>query len=86
MATYLGPALSFLVSDISTHCLRAAGTNTLLNAHLDPEVITLIGCWQSDEMLWYLFVQNRNLMKDYSACMLQHGNYTLIPNQLVPMH
>ena len=84
--TYLGPALGFLATDVSARCLRAAGANALLNARIDPEVITLIGRWRSDEMLRYLHVQNRHLMKDYSARMLQHGDFTLIPNQLVPMH
>ena len=84
--TYLGPALGFLATDVSARCLRAAGANALLNARIDPKVITLIGRWRSDEMLRYLHVQNRHLMKDYASRMLRHGDYTLIPNQLVPMH
>ena len=84
--TYLGPALGFMSTDVSARCLRAAGANALLNARIDPEVITLIGRWRSDEMLRYLHVQNRHLMKDYASRMLRHGDYTLIPNQLVPMH
>ena len=71
--------------DVSARCLRAAGSNALLNARIDPDVITLIFHWRSDGILQYLHVQNRNLMKDYAAHMLQHGDYNIIPNQCVPM-
>ena len=84
--TYLGPTLYFLATDISARCFPAAGANALLNARIDPKVITLIGRWHSDEMLQYLHVQNINLMRDYAACMLQHGHCNLVPNQHVPMH
>ena len=53
-------------------------------ARVDPDVIRLIGRWRSDEMLRYLHVQAYSLMKDYSRLMLSSGDYTLIPNQLVP--
>ena len=83
--TYLGPTLGFLATDISTRCLRAVGANALLNAYIDPEVITLIVCWRSDETLLHLNVQHRNLMKYYAANVLQHGNYNLTTNKHVPM-
>ena len=84
--TFLGPSIGFLASDVSARCLRAAGANALLNAKVDPTIISLIGRWRSDEMLRYLSVQNKSIMKDYARRMLHSGNYTLIPNQLVPMH
>ena len=84
--TYLGPTLGFLATDILARCICAAGANALLNALIGPQVITLIGRWRSDEIIRYLHVQNRNLIKNYAAQMLQHGNYNLIPNQYVPMH
>ena len=80
----LGPALGFLPSDVSARCLRAAGATALLLAQVDPDVIRLIGRWRSDEMLRYLHVQAYPLMKDYARRMLTSGNYSLIPNQLVP--
>ena len=40
--TYLVLALGFCASDVSACCLWAAGANTLLNARINPEVITLI--------------------------------------------
>ncbi len=80
----LGPDLGFLPSDVSAHCLRAAGATALLLAQVDPDVIRLIGCWHSDEMLRYLHVQAYPLMKDYARKMLLAGQYNLIPNHLVP--
>jgi hypothetical protein len=48
------------------------------------DVIRLIGQWRSDEMLCYLHVQAYPLMHNYSRLMLDAGDYTLIPNQLIP--
>ena len=56
----------------------------LLLARVDTDVIRLIGRWRSDEMLRYLHVQAYPLMRNYSCLMLDAGDYTLIPNQLVP--
>jgi hypothetical protein len=83
--TFLGPTLGFVATDVSARCLRAAGANALLNARVDPEIISLIGRWRSDQMLRYLTLQNSTIMKDFARRMLESGNYTLIPNQLVPM-
>jgi hypothetical protein len=83
---FLGPTLGFLDTDVSARCLRAAGANALLAARVDPEVISLIGRWRSDEMLRYLSVQNSTIMKEFSKKMLNNGTYTLLPNQLVPMN
>ena len=83
---FLGPTLGFLDTDVSARCLRAAGSNALLAARVDPEVISLIGRWRSDEMLRYLSVQNSTIMKEFSKKMLNNGTYTLLPNQLVPMN
>ena len=84
--TYLLPTLGFLATDISERCLCATVVNSLINARIEPEVITFISCWRSDEILQYIHVQKRNLMKDYADCMLQHSYYNLIPNQHTPMH
>ncbi|GFH55146.1 hypothetical protein CTEN210_11622 [Chaetoceros tenuissimus] len=81
----LGPALGFLPSDVSARCLRAAGANALLCANVDSDVIRLLGRWRSDEMLRYLHLQNSQLMQHFSQRMLTGGNFTLIPNQEVPL-
>jgi hypothetical protein len=46
---------------------------------------TLIkGRWYSDQMLHYLHLQAKPLMHQFSRKMLHSGNFTLLPNQLVP--
>ena len=82
----LGADLGFLPTDVSARSLRAAGANALLLARVDTDIIRLIGRWQSDEMLRYLHCQAAPLMSDYARKMLAGGQYTLHPNQLVPMH
>ena len=84
--TMLGADLGFLPSDVSARSLRAAGANALLLARVDTNIIRLIGRWRSDEMLRYLHCQAAPLMSDYARKMLAGGQYTLHPNQLVPMH
>ena len=84
--TFLGPSLGFLPSDVTARCLRAAGANALLCSNVDPDIIRLLGRWKSDEMLRYLHLQAAPLMRDFSRRMLAGGNFTLIPNQMVPVY
>jgi hypothetical protein len=84
--TFLGPSLGFLPSDVTARCLRAAGANALLCSNVDTDIIRLLGRWRSDEMLRYLHLQAAPLMSDFSRRMLAGGNFTLIPNQLVPVY
>ena len=79
------PSLGFLPTDVSARCLRAAGANALLCAKVDTDIIRLLGRWRSDEMLRYLTLQAAPIMSNFAANMLAGGNFTLIPNQLVPM-
>ena len=81
----LGPSLGFLPADVSARSLRAAGANPLLLSNVDPNIIRLIGRWKSDEMLRYLHVQAAPLMEDYSRRMITGGDYSLLPNQMVPL-
>ena len=82
---FLGPQIGFLPSDVSARSLRASGATALLLGQVDSDVIRLIGRWRSDEMLRYLHVQAAPLMHDYSRRMLRSSDYSLIPNQTVPM-
>lgn len=84
--TFLGPSLGFLPADVTARCLRAAGANALLCANVDTDIIRLLGRWKSDEMLRYLHLQAAPLMSDFSRRMLAGGNFTLIPNQTVPVY
>jgi len=78
----LGPELGFLSSDISAHYLRALGAMALLLGQIHTDIIWLVGRWWSDEMLKYLHLQTATLMQDYAH---MAGDYSLIPNHLVPM-
>jgi hypothetical protein len=77
--------LGFLSSDISARSLRAAGAMALLCAHVDTDIIRLLGRWRSDEMLRYLHVQAEPVMRDFAAKMFSLGDFRLLPNQEVPM-
>jgi hypothetical protein len=57
----------------------------LLCAHIDSDIIRLLGRWRSDEMLRYLHVQAEPIMRDFACRMLSGGTFTLLPNQDVPL-
>ena len=85
--TFLLPAsLGFLLpSDVSAHCLCAAGTNALMCANVNSDGICFLG--QSDKMRWYLHLQEAApIMQNFSRDMLRGGSFTLVLNQLVPQH
>ena len=77
--------LGFTYKDISARSLRAAGDMALLFSGVDTDIISLIGCWRSDEMLWYLHVQADPIMRNYSKLIISHGNYNLLPHNEVPI-
>jgi hypothetical protein len=52
----------------------------LLCAKVDTDMIRLLGRWRSDKMLRYLHVQTFPIMAPLANQMLQHGNFTLMPN------
>jgi hypothetical protein len=84
-AALLGPSLGFLPSDINARSLRAAGAMALLCAHVDRDVIRLLGRWRSDQMLRYLHVQAELVMRHFARRMMQDGDFTFLPNQHVPL-
>ena len=83
--TLLGPHFGFLPSDISARSLRASGAMALLCAQVDSDIIRLLGRWRSDEMLRYLHCVAAPVMRDFSSRMIQHGSFTIHPNQSVPV-
>ena len=70
--------------DVTTHGLCAGGAMALLCAQIDSDIIRLVGCWHSDEMMQYLHAQCLPLMKNLAPTMVTHGNYSLLPAQNVP--
>jgi hypothetical protein len=65
---------------VSIRSLRSSGAMSLLCAKVDTDMIRLLGRWRSDEMMRYLHVQTFPLLAPLAAQMLQHGTFTLIPN------
>jgi hypothetical protein len=85
VATFDPNTLGFNPTDVSARSLRAAGAMALLCAHVDTDIIRLVGRWRSDEMLRYLHVQAEPVMRDFSKRMLADGDFNLLSNSLVPM-
>ena len=58
----------------------------LLLAHVDTDIIRLIGCWHFEEMLRYLHLQAQPIMCNFASLIMLHGgDYTLLPGQDVPI-
>ena len=51
--TYLGSTYD----DVSARCLLSAGAMALLCSSVENDIISLIGRWSSDKMLWYLLIE-----------------------------
>jgi hypothetical protein len=57
----------------------------LLCAHISTTniLVPVVGRWRSDKMLHYLHVQAEPTIRGFSARMLQHGSFVLLPNNEV---
>ena len=71
---FAGTHLWFTHHDVYVISLLAAGDMAILCSGSDNEIISLIGCWRSDEMLRYLHVQAKPIMRNFSKLMISHGN------------
>jgi len=78
--TVIGAAYGISAVDISIRSWRASGAMALLCARVDTDIIHLLGCWRSNEMLRYLHVQAFPLLALLATQMLQNGNFHLMPN------
>jgi hypothetical protein len=74
-ATALFHITGFAPSDISARALRAGGAMALLCAKVDPDIIRLLGRWQSDQMLRYLHLQAYPQMHTFASLMFSGGNF-----------
>jgi hypothetical protein len=70
--------VGLIEANVSARLLRAGGAMALLCAHVDDNIIRLLGRWQSDAMLSYLHVQARPFMRNFAAQMLQRDMYDLV--------
>jgi len=60
--------------EISSCSIRPGGAMALLCAHVDSDIICLVGRWRSDEMFCYLHAQTFPLMHTFAQQMITHGS------------
>ena len=82
----VGSHLGFTYKDVSTRSLWEAGAMALLCSGVENDIIILIGRGRSGEMLRYLHMQAKPIMRNYSKIMISHGNYNLLPHNEVPIY
>jgi hypothetical protein len=78
--TAFGAELGIAPANISIRSLRSSGAMALLCADVDSDRIRLLGRWKSNEMLCYLHVQALPIVAPLASLMVQHGNFSFIPN------
>ena len=83
---FAGTHLGFTHHDVSARSLRAAGSMALLCSGVDHDIISLIGCWRSNEMMRYIHMQDETIMRNFSKLMISHVNYNLLPHTDVPLY
>lgn len=76
----LGQRWGLQATDISIWSLHSLGAMALLCAKVDTDMICLLGHWRSEEMLPFLHVQAFPILAPLAHQMLQHGQFSLIPN------
>jgi hypothetical protein len=84
-AVAAGTASEITAADISIRSLHSSGAMALLCANIDPDRIRLLERWRSDEMLCSLHVQAFPLTANLAVQMVQHGSFTLLPNNRLPL-
>jgi hypothetical protein len=80
VARITGDELGIRPEDISARSLRADSAMTLICAQVDSDIIKLLGRWQSDTMMRYLYVQAHPIMRNFAARMLHGSAYDLVQN------
>ena len=81
---FAGTHLGFTHHDVSARSLLAAGAMALLYSGVDNDIISLVGRWRSDEMMWYLHMQDEPIMRNFSKLMISHGNYNFYRKMKYP--
>ena len=83
---FAGTHLGFTHKDVSAWSLQASVAMTILCSGVDTDIISIIGRWRSDKILRYLHVQAEPIIRNYSKLMIIHGNYNLLPHNVVPIY
>ena len=81
---FLGPSLVFAPKDVSARYFLAAVAMALLFSGVETNIIKLVGCWRSDEMIRYLRMQADTLVRNFANIMVQSVIFFLHLNYEVP--
>jgi hypothetical protein len=57
----------------------------LLCGNIDHNTIRMLGQWHSDAMVRYLHLQAKLLMRKFTPTMFNHGSYSFLPMDTVPI-
>ena len=76
---YHGTPSGFTPEDVRARSIRAGGAMALLMERVNIDTIRFVGRWRSDVMLRYLHTTEHTFMEGLASCMVQHGDYALIP-------
>lgn len=74
-------------ANISTWLMWLGGAMALLLAGVGGERIKILGRWKSNIIMRYLHTTARPLLQSFASCMVENGNYNLLPGEkdhLVP--
>ena len=82
----VGTHMVITYKDVYARSLQEEEAMALLYYGVDTDIIRLIGCWRSDEMLRYIHVQAEPITKNYSKVMISHDNYNLLPHNEVHIY
>jgi hypothetical protein len=72
-------------SDFSAKSLRAGGAMALRCGKIDHDTIHMLGLWHSDAMMRYLHLQAKSLMREFAPTMFNHGSFSFLPIDTVPI-
>lgn len=84
-ATISLPHLNYTAADVSARSLRSGGAMALICGNVDKDRIQLQGRWKSDAIFRYLHAQALPLVHNLASIMLQHGSFTLLPGNDIPL-
>ena len=73
-----GPTMVLTANDVSNYSLRADRYMAFLCSVINYDIIKFISCWNSDNMINDLNVQDKPDMYNFPSIMVKHGTYTLI--------
>ena len=77
--TLMGTQVGFTPEGVSARSMRAGGAMALLMARVDTDTIRLVSRCRSNVILRYLHTTAQTFTEGLALCMVQHGDYELIP-------